>query len=192
MTTYGIVVEGNYDKIALSEIIRKCISNDIEILAYTCASKGPLMNKFKGFLELFNLQHTKQGMTIDKVLVIRDADNKNPVELMEKMGNKIAGRTYRFEVKFVIIVQELETWLLADEEAISRVTQTRSGKTVARVNEDLESIIQPKERLYKLLSDAHVPYTEAVAQEIAKESDISKIEYRCPRFKEFHQAVIDC
>jgi len=31
-----------------------------------------------------------------------------------------------------------------------------------------------------------------VAQEIAKESDLDKIESRCPSFKEFRQAVIDC
>lgn len=190
MTTYGIVVEGNYDKAALSEIIRKCISSDVEIIARPCGSKDRVMSRFPGFLESF--RYAKQGSNVDKVLVIRDADNKNPDELMEKMRNKIADRSYSFKVKFIIIVQELETWLLADEEAISKVAQARSGKTVTRVNEDLESIIQPKERLYKLLSGAHVPYTEAVAQEIAKESDINKIEYRCPRFKEFRQAVIDC
>lgn len=190
MTTYGIVVEGNYDKIALSEIIRKCISNDIEILAYTCASKGSLMSKFPGFLESF--RYAKQGSNVDKVLVIRDADNKNPDELLERLRSKITNRNYPFEVKFIIIAQELETWFLADEEAISRVTQTRSGRTVARVNEDLESIIQPKERLKEILSEAKVYYTPEVAKEIAKESDPSKIEYRCLRFKEFRQAVIDC
>jgi hypothetical protein len=190
MTTYGIVVEGNYDKVALSEIIRKCISNDIEILPYICASKDSLISKFPGFLESF--RYAKQGSNVDKVLVIRDADNKNPDELMEKMTKKIAGRTYPFGVKFVIIVQELETWLLSDETAISKVTQSRSGRTVSRINDTLESIVQPKERLYKILSDARVPYTEAVAREIAKESDLNKIEYRCPRFKEFRQTVIDC
>src|SRR5574341_1492902 len=143
MTTYGIVVEGNYDAAALTEIIKKCLSSEIEIITYTCASKGPLMNKFQGFLQLFC--HEKQGSHVDKALVIRDADNKDPHELLEKMRNRIADRNYPFQVKFIIIVQELETWLLADEEAISRVTQARSGRTVSRVNEDLESIIQPKE-----------------------------------------------
>lgn len=148
------------------------------------------MKSFPGFLESF--RYAKQGSPVDKALVIRDADNKDPNELLEKMKSKNIDRIDLFEVKFIIIVQEIETWLLADEEAISRVTQARSGRTVTRVNENLESIIQPKERLKEMLSTAKVPYTPEVAKEIAKELDISEVEYRCPRFKEFHQAVIDC
>ncbi|MBI3355033.1 MAG: DUF4276 family protein [Nitrospirae bacterium] len=144
------------------------------------------MKKFPGFLEEF--RYAKGGAPVDKALVIRDADNKAPNELSEKMNSKIAGRTYPFEVKFIIIVQELETWLLADEAAISKVTQ----RTVSRVNEDLESINHPKERLFDILSEAGVTYTSEVAKRIAIGSDISKIEYRCPKFKEFKQAVIDC
>lgn len=188
MATYGAVVEGPYDEAAIKQLIRKCISSDIKVIARPC--KGSVMKKFSGFLEEFRC--VKQGMPVDKALVIRDADNKVPDELLERMKSKIAGRTYPFEVKFIIIVQELETLFLADEGAISRVTQARSGKTVTRVNETLEAINQPKERLYEILSDAGVPYTEAVAREIAKELELSKIEYRCLSFRNFRQDVVDC
>lgn len=107
---------------------------------------------------------------------------------MEEMQSKISGRTYPFEVKPIIIVQELETWLLADEEAISKVTRT----TVPRVKGNLECITNPKEKLKHILFNAKVLYTDEVAREIAKESDLSKIENRCPGFKKFRQAVIDC
>jgi hypothetical protein len=60
------------------------------------------------------------------------------------------------------------------------------------VNKPLESIIDPKETLGKVLSDAKVPYTPAVAQEIARESDLDRIKYHCPSFGDFCQAVIDC
>ena len=187
MPTYGIVVEGDYDSAALPEIIKKCLSSDIEIIARPCGDKSQLMKKFPGFLEAF--RYAKGGAPVDKALVIRDADNKNPDELLKKMKSKIAGRNYLdFEVKFIIIVQELETWLLADENAISKV----SGKTVSRVNEDLESISHPKEKLWDILFVAGLPYTAEVARKIAKESDIFRIENRCPKFKEFKQAVIDC
>lgn len=76
MTTYGIVVEGNYDKATLLEIIRQCLSTEVEVIARPCGSKDRLMNKFPGFLESF--RYLKQGSNVDKVLVIRDADNKNP------------------------------------------------------------------------------------------------------------------
>lgn len=190
MAFYGIVVEGNYDKAALTEIIKKCLSSDIEIAPRLCGGKDRLMKHFLGFLESF--RYEKQGLPVDKALVIRDADDKDPDELSERMKSKIIDRTYSFEVKFIAIVQELETWLLADENAISKVTQARSGKTVSRINENLESIVNPKEKLQNILSNAGVPYTPVVAREIAKGLDISIIKNRCPGFKEFHQAVIDC
>lgn len=146
--------------------------------------------QFPGLLESF--RYEKQGSHVDKAIVIRDAHGKDPEKLKEKMKSKIANRNYPFKVKFIIIVQELEAWLLADEEAISRITQSRTGKRVSRINEPLGSISQPKELLYKVLSEAHVPYTDVVAQEIARESDLDKIEYRCPGFREFRQAIIDC
>ena len=186
MTTYGIVVEGLYDEAVLLEIIRKCLSNNIEIITRPCGGKDRLMKSFRGFLDSF--QYENKGSPVDKALVIRDAGGKDHDELLEKMRSRIAGRNYTFDVKFIIIVQELETWLLTDEDAISRVT----GKTISRVNEDLQSIIQPKEKLKKILSDGGVAYTAEVAKEIARESDLTKIEYRCPRFKKFCQDVTDC
>jgi hypothetical protein len=189
MTTYGVVVEGLCDEAALPEIIRKCLSSDIEIITRPCYGKDRLMKSFRGFLESF--RYGNQGSPIDKALVIRDADNKDPDKLLEEMKSKIASRTYPFEVKLIIIVQKLETWLLADEEAISRVSQSRSGKISPRINENLELITDPKVKLKDILS-VKVPYTAEVAREIARESDLSKIENRCPKFKEFRQAVIDC
>lgn len=186
MTTYGIVVEGNYDAAALTEIIKKCLSSEIEIITRLCGGKDRLMKSFRGFLDSF--QYENKGSPVDKALVIRDASGRDPNELLEKMRSRIAGRNYTFDVKFIIIVQELETWLLADEDAVSRVT----GKTISRVNEDLQSIIQPKEKLKKILSDGRVAYTAEVAKEIARESDLTKIEYRCLSFKKFRQDVIDC
>lgn len=191
---YGIIVEGNDDKAALPEMISKCLSDSIsdnmKVIVRLCGNKSDLMKKFSGFLEEF--RRVNQGLHVDKALVIRDADSRNPDELLSEMRNKIKDKPYPFEVKFIAIVQELEAWLLADDEAISKVTQSRSGKTVSRVNENLESIVQPKERLKDILSKAKVPYTPEVAREITKETDISKIEYRCQKFKDFRLAVIDC
>jgi hypothetical protein len=190
MATYGVVIEGEYDEAALAEIIKKCLSNKIEIILRRCGGKDRLMRMFPDLLDSFH--HEKQGSHVDKAIVIRDAHGKNPEKLKETMRSKIMNLTYPFDVKFTIIVQELEAWLLADEIAMSKATQSRAGKTVARVNENLESISDPKEKLKEILSEVKVYYTSQVAREIAKESDLDKIEYRCPGFREFRQAVIDC
>ncbi len=190
MTTYGLVVEGGYDEAALTEIVKRCLSSEIEIITRRCGGKDRLMKMFPSHLKSF--RYEKQGSHVNKALVIRDAHGKVLHELIEKMKNKVAEQNFPFKVKFIIIVQELEAWLLADEKVISKVTRSRSGITVARVNEDIELIPHPKEKLKETLSGAKVYYTSEVAREIAKESDLSKIESRCPRFKEFRQAVIDC
>ena len=190
MTVYGIVVEGYYDEVVLGEIIKKILAREIIIISRRCNEKDRLIKVFSEHLESF--RYGNQGSNVDKAIVIRDAHGRDPEELKESMKSKILNRRYPFEVKFLIIIHELEAWLLADEEAISRVTRSRSGKPAVPVNKPLESIIDPKETLGKVLSDAKVPYTPAVAQEIARESNLDKIKYRCPAFGEFCQAVIDC
>lgn len=190
MTTYGVVIEGEYDEAALTEIIKKCLPGKIEIIPRKCGGKDKLMAKFPTYLESF--RHEKQGFHVDKAIVIRDAHGKDSEELKERMESKIENRNYPFKVKFIIVVQELEAWLIADEIAMSKATQSRSGKTIAKVNENIESIIDPKQKLKEIFSEVKVYYTPEVAREIAKESDLDKIECRCPNFKEFRQAVIDC
>jgi len=64
----------------------------------------------------------------------------------------------------------IDAWLLSDEEAISRVTQSRSGRPARRVNDPPESIEQPR-KYHRILWEARVAYTDVVAAEIAKESD---------------------
>jgi hypothetical protein len=188
MPTFGLVVEGKYDEAALTELIRKCVAAHTEIVPRLCS--GSIMNKFPTMLEDF--RHVKQGTHVDKALVIRDANGKDPGEIILRMQGKISNRHYLFPVKFVAIVRELETWLLADDEAISNVTNEYSGKTVPRVNESLEDIFTPKEKLKSLLAKADVPYTDEVARKIGAATDIERLRYRCPGFEKFREAVLDC
>jgi hypothetical protein len=190
MRVYGIVVEGEYDQAALTEIIKKCYADEIAVIPRRCGGKNQLMKRFPGLLKSFRYQ--MEGTHVDKSFVICDADGEDSGELIGRMRDKIANRNDLSEAKLIIIVQELEAWLLADEEGISRVTRSRSGKPVGRVNENLESITHPKEKLKEVLSEAKIYYTPEVARQIARESDLEKIEYRCPRFREFRQAIIDC
>ncbi len=177
-------MEGIYDESALRELILKCSGESIEVISRICGSKE--LTKFPAFLESF--KYEKGGSYVDKAIVIRDAHGKNPEELKNRMEDKISGRNYPFEVKFIIIVQELEAWLLADEDAISKIIK----EPVTRIKEDLESINDPKEKLKEILSRAKIAYTYPVARNIARESNLDKIQNRCPAFRKFFQAVKDC
>lgn len=189
MITFGLVVEGPYDEKALAEIIRKCVQTDIEFVVRLIATKGKFTRIFRASLEEF--RYVNQGANVDRAFVIRDANHKNAEELIRNMRARIANRNYTFPVRFHVIVRELETWLLADEEAISRVTRARSGRTVTRVQEDLESIKDSKERLKRRLGGAGVVYTPEVARQIAAASNLETIQYRCPGFGQFRQDFLN-
>ena len=189
MLTVGLIVEGDYDAVVLTELIHKCVGADIDVIARVCGPKGALMGRFPGFLEGF--RYMKQGTHVDKALVVRDADRKDPGVLRESMEAKITRRTYPFSVQLVVIIQELETWLLADSAALSQVTQEYAGRVVSGINEPLEDIVDPKRRLQRLLSDAKVAYTREVARKIAAAIRLESIEARCPSFRTFRQAVGD-
>ena len=186
MPTFGLIVEGEYDAAALTELIRRCAEGNIEVIPRQCAQKGSLMKKFPAYLQ--ELRWANRGQAVDKALVIRDADGKNLQELIARMETSIVSRSYPFPVKFVVIVQELETWLLADHEALSMVTQKR----ISEINSPLESLVDPKRRLQSMLSEAGIAYTAEVARKIAAATILERIEYRCSSFHTFRQAVHDC
>jgi hypothetical protein len=108
------------------------------------------------------------------------------------MQGKIMGRNYNFQVKFHVIKQKIETWLLSDEKAISKAISEDKERNVLRVNETLEDLQQPKEKLKKVLSKANATYTPETLRRIAEESDIKRIADRCPGFRRFQQSVLDC
>jgi len=183
MLTIGLVVEGIYDEAALKELIKKCASTQVEVIGRPCHGVNRLMQKLPNIIKEF--QYVKGGSHVDKALIIRDAGNKNPKELKNKMRKMIKNPS--FPVKMSVAVQELEAWLLADEDAISAVT----GKKVTRVKNP-ENLRDPKERLNRLLSKAKISYTAEVARKIAANAKVETIESRCPSFKEFRVAVLDC
>ncbi len=184
MAAVGLVVEGPYDEAALSELVRKCTSSEVRVICRPCRSAFQLMKQFPGFLEDF--RHVDQGFPVDKAIVIRDADRQNPDDLIAKMEARITGRIYPFPRKFLVIVQELEAWLLADEAALSALT----GKPQRRIL-DPEALDDPKERLARILSRARLSYTSEIARRIANASRADVLAARCPSFEKFQAAILD-
>jgi hypothetical protein len=183
MLTFGLVVEGVYDVSALTEFIKKCVGDNTQVVPRPCGSKSTLMKHFPEFLEGF--RHDNAGGPVDKALVIRDADNRNPTTLITTMRDRYRDRHYLFPVESLVIAQMLEAWLLADHNALSVVC----NQGVPAIQESIEDIFDPKTRLKQILSMYNVQYTPKIAGEIAANTDLDMIGYRCPMFRHFRQYV---
>lgn len=82
-----------------------------------------------------------------------------------------------------MIVQELEAWLLADEEALQNVVGISPR---VRKPEDLKD---PKRELVRLLSQGNHVYNHALAGRIAEAIRIPILSKRCPSFVKFQNAI---
>lgn len=183
MASVGLIVEGIYDEAALTELVRKCAASEVQVICRPCGSATQLMKKFPGFLESF--RHAIAGVPVDKAIVVRDADHKNPNDLIARMEDRVSGRIYPFPRKSLIAVQELEAWLLGDEEALSRVVGFQ------RRISNPEAVYDSKAQLEKILSGAGITYTPERARIIAAAIRPDVLATRCPSFRKFQQAVLE-
>ena len=128
----------------------------------------------------------KEGGPVDNAIVIRDADHKDVNTLIARMESRISGRIYPFSRHLLVVVQELEAWLLADEDALASIT----GKRQRRVTNP-ESLNKPKAWLQQILSDVNIDYTPEIARKIAAAARVDVLAVRCPSFKLFQEAVVN-
>jgi hypothetical protein len=188
----GIVVESDRDGAAYPELIRK-IRDDVEIvLARPCGNDVRLMERFVGWLKHFEW-HAE--ISVNKALVIRDSDCSDPVIWETKMGEILAQSQFvpSLPVHFYATKCEIETWLLADENAINQVARNRGKQgSVSAVANPLESLRNAKEVFQKVLSKVRLPADRKVYQEIAGAASIERIAERCPYFRQFAGRVRAC
>jgi len=185
----GIVVEGPSDAAAYSKLIPRIRPIIENVLSRPCGGKSPLGQKFVGFLEEF------QDLTVEKALVIRDSDCRDPRIVEEKLELRLRESGYRppFSVYFYATNCMLETWLLADESAVNRVAQNRAKPPRAQpIDGPLEGRRDAQALFHRMLSQAQLPADPAVYAEVATVADINLIQRRCPYFQHFVTRVLDC
>jgi len=190
MSVFGIVVEGPRDSAVYPAIIRKIRPDVEQVVPRPCGGVPALPKKFVGWLKHFQYQHR-----IDKALVIRDSGGKDPQANEADLNDRLnqSGFKPRFPVHFYATRCMVETWLLADEQAVSMVALARGRRSsVKPVNKRLEEIMDPKPLLLEMLSQARLPADDKVYEEIASAADLDKIAERCPYFADFRKHVHAC
>lgn len=187
---FGLIAEDERDCNAYTELIGKIRSDIQGTVPVPCHGVGNLKKIFVGYLKYFEYSEP-----VDKVLVIRDSDCADAVQREQELQRIFAASHFQptFPFHFYATKCELETWLLADENAINLVAQSR-GKTgkVKAVKINFENHRQAKELFEEILSQVQLPADPAVYREIAPAADIKVIASKCPRFALFANAVRGC
>lgn len=148
--TFGLVCEGIYDTVGISTLIRR-IHLDAEIESRPCG--GKVGGKFIRRLRDFQYLSTR----LDKALVVADAHGKEHIQYRADLMRQIAGQAFPFPVECIIIVEELESLMLADPRAIEAVCVER-GKRIALpdLTQSPEAWHDAKARLENILSRSAV------------------------------------
>ncbi len=191
--SYGIVVEGDFDKAVFHKLIERIHGAAPPIYVRQCHGVSVLKKLFPILLR--DLEHVHRGGPVERALIIRDADGRDPLALEAELRERMRGQVYgfRFGVGLCIINQKMETLLLADPDAINRVAELRAvlRRRVSRPRGSLEAIARAKELFIEILSNAGLQYTAEVCREIAGQADLGVIRRLCPSFERFCANVVE-
>lgn len=189
---FGIIVEGD-DDVAVYPVLIKRIDNSVDHVHYRkCEGRRKLKNKFVPFIKEFEQNPAAFG--IQKIIVIRDSDCNEPGPLEAELQHILrdSGLAPRIPVSFHATKCKLESWLLADENAINLISQTRRGRGgLAAIPGNLENTKDADEVYDRALRQVGLLNTDVVMKEIAQKTDLSIIARRCPRFRDFTRKVTD-
>ncbi len=123
-----------------------------------------------------------------KVIILPDA-HCNPEK--ERGGvNEVYKRLpeeLKCRVKICVIVHELESWLLSDENSLPNYLKY-SVKEV----KNPEDICDAKGYLEQIFRKAGRTYLTSMAEGIAAQMDLSKVSEKCQSFRNFVKGVKDC
>ncbi len=92
MESYGIIVEGQYDAGVYEELIRKICADASVVKVRETGGRPQLMRKFPALLHTF--EHELPTGSVDKAMVIRDADFGDAAAIEKKMRDSISRRSY--------------------------------------------------------------------------------------------------
>jgi hypothetical protein len=138
----GVIAEDNSDIDVIYQIFSKYMNeNEFKIKKFIGNGCGKLKSKCDAWTDnLF-----KSGC--QHVFIFHDQDRECKIKLRKKLEKKVCPKKYS-DTLIVIPVEELESWLLADENAIKNVFNLNA---IPKKIQDCENIASPKEHLRDLV-----------------------------------------
>ena len=179
---YSILAEDKSDVACLEVLIKRLKNNDSEkIKGKGFKSCGNMLNQGKRALKA----HEQLGY--NKFIICYDRDKDTVQQRYQEVISKIIKpsgiKIKKDNICILIPVEEIEAWILADIQAVSKVFP--SWKPIQNFPTP-ESVINPKEKLKQLsqikkskplyIHDRH-------NQDILKHVDLKTVKDKCPSFK---------
>jgi hypothetical protein len=184
---YGVIGEDKSDVATIKVLIKRLAGND----ALTIHTKGyegcaQMLKKGAAQLRLF----ASKPMDCRRFVICHDADRALPAERRSIVIKDIVAQAGELGAFCVLIpVQEIESWILADIQAVQKIVKSWQPKEIMLP----ESINDPKEHLEKLSRDSqkrprysHATHNEKVAAYL----DLERVYKKCPSFPDLHKFVV--
>ena len=172
----GFIVEGPSDEKVVEEICRKLqVQPKIKQMR-----KAINPRKAKAFADFL------LDMSCEKVIILKDSHCSNPTKIEINLRDRLIEESLRDkidrEVRICIVVHAIESWLLADEEAIgdylrSKVKGIHNPENECKPEDVLDGFFKKNNREY--LKGGEAP------REIAKRLRLEKVIKKCPSFIKF-------
>ena len=126
---------------------------------------------------------------VDKAIVLKDSGSSTCQQVVSGLQQQIAGANWPFPVKLGSAVREIESWLLADNQALSNITRLPCNPIY-----NPESIQDPKQVLRNILERAspRQDYGLDKAREIADRMNLQIARSNCPSLDHFINSAHDC
>jgi 5S rRNA maturation endonuclease (ribonuclease M5) len=170
----GCIVEGPDDRDVLTRILQK-LGLPCEIR--NARGSGNLKRKLNSYIDLLRSSSCK------KIIILRDMDCQDHKALSREFAGYVTKDT-----KFCLAVHELETWLLADHNALSEVIHRRirpisNPENIHDAKSKMKEIFQKSERTY--IPSRDLP-------EIAEHLNLSVVRGKCASYRRFETLAKDC
>ena len=184
----GLIVDGESDEKTIPILANKILQGAGIGIKPKVVRRGYKLNVQKMQRHIKDMIREQPGL--EKIIICMDSEDDDLARLeseVEQVERQLAHR--KVEPKYILVVRMLESWLLADEEALREVLG-RGAKVTPIANP--EALRDPKEKLEEIFREARktFQYTRDDPK-IAQASDVNRIKAKCPRFAQFCEAVLD-
>ena len=174
---FAVLGEHQSDADSLAVLVKR-ISNiqNQRILTKGLKVCGPLVHKSCRVIKELN----NRGAT--KFIICHDSDGDAPHDIVTRINGELAkGTCSALLCQIVVPVQEIEAWIIADEDAIKTVIRSLSIPNTPNP----ESIRSPKEWLVRYsgrVSSRPLYVPSLHNAKVAEVIDLGKLERKCPSF----------